>query len=183
MEKTMNARKTLLAGLLAASGLMLAVPAVQAQPYGGYGPGMGMGMGMGPGGQGGYGPMHGMRGGGRGFGELGEMRGLWRLDLTDAQRDQMFKIRHEAAPALREKMEAARKARLELRQIAGSQNYDSARARQLADTQAKAMADATFLRTEMMNKIVAVLTPEQRTKLNELRDQRGPWGGPRGPRS
>jgi Spy/CpxP family protein refolding chaperone len=34
----------------------------------------------------------------------------------------------------------------------------------------------------MMNKIVAVLTPEQRTKLNELRDQRGPWG-PRGPRS
>lgn len=167
----MKARTPILATLLVASSLALALPA-HAHRGDGFGPGMGPGYGQG------FGPgamMGGMRGG-PGMGGFGGMRGMAALDLTDAQRDQIFKIRHEQAPALREKMEAAHKARLELHGLAGSANYDSAKARQLADAQAKAMADATLLRTEMMNKMSAVLTPEQRAKWQELQAQRGPRG-------
>jgi periplasmic protein CpxP/Spy len=117
----------------------------------------------------GYGPM-------RGNPESHRMMGLRALDLTEAQRDQVFKLRHEQAPALREKMQAARKAHGELRALATATTFDGARARELADAQAKAMAEAALLRAETMNRMMAVLTPEQRATLDELRAQRGPRG-------
>lgn len=153
-----------LAGLLAASSLALAIPAaVQAQP-GGHGEREGM---------------HQMRGGHEGFErggfERGGMRFLRHLDLTEAQRDQAFKIFHEQAPALRDRMKAARTAQQELRKAALSLNFDAARARELADTAAKAHADVALMRAEGMSKLVALLTPEQRAKLEEARErgQRG----------
>lgn len=77
---------------------------------GGYGPGYGMGPGMMGGGGGGYGPGYGMgpgmMGGGTGPGMMGGgmmgggmmgggMGGLWRLDLTDTQRQQVLKVQDE----------------------------------------------------------------------------------------
>lgn len=117
----------------------------------------------------GYGPMGGKS-------ESHRMMGLRGLDLTEAQREQVFKLRHEQAPALREKREAVRKAQQALRELATAPTFDSARARELADAQGKAMADAALLRAETMNRMVAVLTPEQRAKLDELRAQRGHRG-------
>lgn len=139
------------AALLAAGSLALAAPAVQAQPAD---------------------PMHQVRGGHQH--ERGEgMRFMRRLDLTDAQRDQVKNIFQEQAPAVRERMEAARKAQQELRSMALSPNFDSARARDLADTAAKAQADAAVLRAEGMSKVYALLTPEQRQKLEERRERHG----------
>src|SRR5688572_6531299 len=85
---------------------------------------------------------HDMRGGGE--------RWLRGLNLTEAQRDQVFKIFHEQAPVLREHAKAAR-------------------ARALADAQAKAMAEASFLRADAMSRVVQILTPEQREKLQQRR--------------
>jgi Spy/CpxP family protein refolding chaperone len=107
---------------------------------------------------------HEMRGGG-----MGMLRGL---DLTEAQRDQIFKLRHEQAPAARERMKAARAAQDALRQAARDPNADSARIRQLADAVGKAHADAAVARVDSERRILAVLTPEQRAKLEQARERR-----------
>ena len=99
----------------------------------------------------------------------GGERWLRRLDLTEAQRDQVFNIFHEQAPVMREHAKAVREASRELRAAATAPNFDRARARTLADAQAKAMAEMAFLRADAMSRVVAILTPEQREKLGELR--------------
>ena len=102
-------------------------------------------------------------------GRHGEMRGLRALDLSEAQRDQIFRIRHEQAPAARERMKAARAAHEALRQAARDPNADGARIRSLADAVGKAHADAAVARVETQRRILAVLTPEQRQKINGVR--------------
>ncbi|HEX6267314.1 MAG TPA: Spy/CpxP family protein refolding chaperone [Burkholderiales bacterium] len=135
-----------LAGLLAAGSLALAIPAAAyAHPSGGQ-------------------QRHEMRGG---------ARMLHKLDLTEAQREQARKIFQEQAPTMRERMEAARTAQRELRAMAMSPGFDSARARDLADTAARAQADAAVIRAESMSKVFALLTPEQRAKVEEARERRG----------
>jgi periplasmic protein CpxP/Spy len=149
-----------LASLLIAGSLALALPsAAQANQRG---PGGAM-------------QMHEMRGGHGGF-QSGGMHFLRRLDLTEAQRDQVFKIFHEQAPAMRERMKAARSAREELRKATAAPSFDSAQVRQLADAVGKAYADAAYARAETMSRVVALLTPEQRAKLEEMRS-RGPRRG------
>lgn len=101
----------------------------------------------------------------RGGGE----RWLRGLDLTEAQRDQVFKIFYEQEPVLREHAKAAREASRELHAAATSPNFDRARARALADTQAKAMAEMALLRADAMSRVAAILTPEQREKLQQRR--------------
>jgi protein CpxP len=115
---------------------------------------------------------HGMHQGGHG----GGARMLRNLDLSEAQRDQIFKIRHEQAPAARERMKAARAAQSALRQAARDPNADSARIRQLADAVGRTHADAAVARVETQRKVLAVLTPEQRSKLEQSRQQRGQRG-------
>lgn len=134
-----------LAALLAAGSLALAVPSVQAHS--------------------GDGPRAEMRGGG--------MRMLHGLDLTQEQRDQVFKIFHEQTPAMRERMQTAREAQQALRKAALSSNFDAAQARQLADAAGKAHAEMALLRAEGLSKVIAILTPEQRAKLEERGERRG----------
>lgn len=139
-----------LASLLVAGSLAFAAPAaVQAHPGGGFG----------------------------GEPRAG-MQSLRRLDLSEAQRDQIFKLFHDQAPAMRERIKTVRSAQEELRMAASAPSFDSARVRQLADAAGKAHADAAYARAEMMSKVAALLTPEQRAKLNEIRS-RGPRRGHR----
>ncbi|MCZ7565832.1 MAG: Spy/CpxP family protein refolding chaperone [Burkholderiales bacterium] len=148
----MLSRKSILAAALAASlaGLAVAAPAL-ARPHGGDAPWAE--------GRGGHRADHGGR-----F--------LRELDLSDAQRDRMFEIRHAARPAMREKMNALRANRSALREAATANDYDAARIRTLADEGAKLQADLTVMRVETEQKALAVLTPEQRAKLEQLRAER-----------
>ncbi len=151
-------RNPVLASLLAASSLAFGIPDAQAQPFE-HARAM---------------QAHQMRGGME-RGGMGMLRGL---DLSEAQRDQMFKIFHDQAPAMRERMKAARAARDELRKATLAPSFDGARVRQAADAVGKAHADAAYARAETMSRALAVLTPEQRSKLEQRREQ-----GRRGPRS
>jgi len=99
------------------------------------------------------------------------------LDLTEAQRDQIFRIRHEQAPAARERTKAARAAQQALRKAATDPNANSTQIRQLADAVGKTHADAAVARVETQRKVLAVLTPEQRSKLEQMRQQRGQHRG------
>jgi protein CpxP len=104
----------------------------------------------------------------------GGMHGGWvrHLGLTEAQRDQIFKIRHDQAPEMRERMKAVRRAHEELRQSAKATPFDRDRAHQLADAEAKAVAQIAFMRVETMSRIRAVLTDAQRAKLDAGRQGR-----------
>ena len=95
---------------------------------------------------------------------------LRHLGLSEAQQDQIFKIYHDQAPEMRERMKAARRAHQELRQSAKAMPFDRDRARQLADTEAKAVAQIAFMRVETMSRVRAVLTEDQRAKLDAGRD-------------
>src|SRR3989442_10690109 len=66
------------------------------------------------------------------------MMQLRALNLSEAQQDQVFKIFHEQAPAMREQMKQVRRARAELRQGAPPPRFDEGRAPQIPDTHAKA---------------------------------------------
>ena len=131
---------------------------------------------------GGHGPEHGrmhhhMRGGGAD----GEMRhGLHALNLSEAQRDQIFKIHHDQAPAFREQMKKVRASREQLQTLARADRLDDAAVRRAADTQAKAISDLAVMRVQTASRVRAVLTPEQKTRLDQMREQRrqGPKPAP-----
>ena len=112
-----------------------------------------------------------MHGGGH-HGGGGEMRGLRSLNLTEAQRDQIFKIHHDQAPAFRDQMKKVRASREELDKLARADKFDQAAVRRAADTQAKALSDMAVMRVQTQNQVRAVLTPEQKAKLDQMRQER-----------
>ena len=149
-------RLTLAACAIGAGLALLHAPQTAAQPLGPAGDGL----------VGGPGAMGGHHGGPRMGG--GMMRALRGLDLSEAQRDAVFEIMHGQAPAMRERMKALRKARLELRALAQSADFDAARARARADAVGRAMADLALARAESGSRIYKLLTPEQRARLARM---------------
>lgn len=116
----------------------------------------------------------------RGLPEAGMMPGmplppfLHGLDLSETQRDAIFAILHADAPAVRDRMKAAHKAHEALRDLSLSGKYDETKAKELAETAADNMAVLSLLRSRSESRIYALLTPEQRKQVNELKDQFGP---------
>lgn len=134
----------------------------------------------------------GERHGPRGFDRFGgdESGPLLRgLDLSDAQRDRIFELRHAQEPRQREQMKQLRASREALQALARSASFDAAQAQTLADQHAKAVSAMALTRAEFASKLRALLTPEQRKTLDErrarLEEERGAgWrgghgGGPR----
>lgn len=117
---------------------------------------------------GGYGHGHHMRGhhggdemGGYGFGPR-MMRGL---NLSEAQRDKLFELRHGAAPKFREQGKIVREARRDLHALSMSDGYDEAKAKAIAERASTAMAEMAQLRARNANEFWKLLAPEQRQKL------------------
>ena len=102
------------------------------------------------------------------------------VELSEAQDDKVFAILHEEKPYLREQEKAAAKAREALREMSGADKYDDAKAASLAKAAATAMANIALQRVRTEQKLLAVLTPEQR---KNLEGDRGGKDKPRGPRS
>jgi Spy/CpxP family protein refolding chaperone len=86
------------------------------------------------------------------------------LDLSEAQQDQVFAIVHAEAPYLREQSKAAAKAREALHALARADKYDDAKAAALAKDLASAEANIALQHVRTQQKLLAVLTPEQRNK-------------------
>jgi Spy/CpxP family protein refolding chaperone len=123
---------------------------------------------------------HHMRGGEQGGGWMGrqggEERMLRGLHLTEAQRDQVFALRHEQAPKMREQGKVVRDAYRELRTLTMSDGYDDAKAKAISERGAQAIAQMAQLRAHTGNEIYKLLTPEQRQKLAD-RAAHGGEGG------
>lgn len=164
----MNHHKSIVKHFLAASALAFALPmATFANPGfdGGMGIGPGMGMGRGPGG----GMMHDGHHARHG---AGMMPLLHQLDLSEAQQDKVFSIMHAQAPLMREQAKIAHKAHTELRELGFADKFDDAKARSLADAEARAHAEMALLRTRTAQQIFALLTPEQRKQALDLKARR-----------
>ena len=86
------------------------------------------------------------------------------LELSEAQEDKVFTILHAEAPYLREQGKAAAKAHEALRELASADKYDDAKAAALAKEAATAEANIALQRVRTQQKLLAVLTPEQRKK-------------------
>ncbi|KAF7598892.1 MAG: hypothetical protein CGU28_09490 [Candidatus Dactylopiibacterium carminicum] len=93
--------------------------------------------------------------------------GLERLGLSEEQQDKIFAILHAQAPAERSQGKAAQKAREALFTLGRSDATDAQRLRVAADALGKALAEQALLRTNTQLQIRAVLSPEQRTRLEE----------------
>lgn len=91
---------------------------------------------------------------------------LERLQLSADQEDKVFALLHAQAPRQREAGKAAGAARDELRRLVESGRYDAARAKQLAAAHGQAVAEMLLLQAEADAQIRALLTPEQRARLD-----------------
>lgn len=107
-------------------------------------------------------------------GEPPFMRGL---DLTDAQEDKVFAILHAQAPYLREQGKAHEKAERALDDMHDAGKFDDAAAVKLAQASAQAIANITLQHLRTEQKLLAVLTPEQRQKLQDRQPPRAPQRG------
>lgn len=96
-----------------------------------------------------------------------------RLGLTDQQLQAIQQIHQRDAEALKQHRQALRQARAELRRlILGEADEPSIDAKQ-AEVQ-RLMAAEVEMRARHLREITPLLTPEQREKLAELGDRRGP---------
>jgi len=100
----------------------------------------------------------------------GIMQLVRRLDLTDEQSEQI----KETIKTNREKIQAAQKAVAEARKALNEavvEGADEAAIREAATAVGKALGDAAVLRANTTASVKAILTEEQRTKLEELRKE------------
>lgn len=101
------------------------------------------------------------------------------LELSEAQQDKVFAILHAQEPYLRDQGKAAAKAHAGLRELAHGTQYDDAKAASLTQAGAQAMANIMLQHVRTEQKLLAVLTPEQRKQLAD--DHARPQDQPRQP--
>jgi periplasmic protein CpxP/Spy len=97
------------------------------------------------------------------------------LELSDSQQDKLFQLMHNQAPYLREQHRAHEKAMRALHEMGDAEKFDDAAATRLAQAAAQAQANLTLSHIRTHQKVLALLTPEQRKQLEErkARHQRG----------
>lgn len=100
------------------------------------------------------------------------------LNLSEAQRDQIFDLLHAQAPAMREQAKALHKSRMELHRLGMSDEYSEAKAKALAEANAQTMARMGQLQASASHQIYLLLTPEQRKQLEERQARQQPMDMP-----
>lgn len=94
------------------------------------------------------------------------------LDLSDAQQQQvksLFQAQRPAFKALMQQMVSERQ-----QMLAATQNgqFDTAKVQAIANQQGQTMANLIVARQELQSKIYGLLTPEQRTKFDQMQQRR-----------
>lgn len=103
------------------------------------------------------------------------LRFLQGLDLSESQEEKLFQLMHGQAPYVHEQQVAHDKAMRALHEMDRDGKFDDASATRLAQAAAQAQANLTLSRIRTHQKVLALLTPEQRKQLDErkTRLQRG----------
>lgn len=93
------------------------------------------------------------------------------LNLSEAQRDAVFKIVYAQMPLMRDKTKSLHKSEEALRALTLSGQYDDAKAKTLAEAIANDMVQLSLLRAQSEHQIYMLLTPEQRKQAEELKSR------------
>lgn len=102
---------------------------------------------------------------------------IWRdLNLTEAQRDEFFRIRHDQAPALRQHYKEVRQAKRKVAELARAEKFDEDAAAKATAELGKAQAQIALMQARSRAQMMAVLTPEQREMLNKKKTERAERG-------
>ena len=93
---------------------------------------------------------------------------LWKkLNLTDAQKKEMFSIRLDARAKVKPLVQKLKEGREQLRALPKGQ-FDEAKVRAVAKGQADIITELIVEKQRMISRFYAVLTPEQRTKVEQM---------------
>ena|SRR5690348_5473869 len=94
------------------------------------------------------------------------------LDLNDAQQQQVKSLVEAQRPAMKGLMQQMASQRAQL--LAATQNgqFDAAKVQAIANQQGQTMANLIVVRQELQSKIYTLLTPEQRTKFDQMQQRR-----------
>src|SRR5882672_6378134 len=117
--------------------------------------------------------MHGRGPGGFGHGDMLEHMAR-ELNLTDAQKEQVKTIMESAetsAEGIHAKLEEVHK---QIDAATANGQFDEAQVRTLANQKAQLEADMMVEHLRAKSKVFAILTPEQRTKAEEMHKRMGP---------
>lgn len=98
-------------------------------------------------------------------------RMMEKLDMDQTQRDNVSTIVEEHRDKMKEQRQSMRDLHRQLHRITVEDNYDEAKARQLADRKARLSADMTVERTRMIHKIYRQMNAEQQEKFRTLRNR------------
>lgn len=112
------------------------------------------------------GKWRGHRGGGRGMGRI-----MGQLNLTDDQKSQIKQIHQSNREALRPIKQQIRAKRQEIRESKAGGTFDQALVGQKMAEIAALQTQLEAAQFKIHQETMAVLTPEQRTKLEQLREQ------------
>lgn len=109
---------------------------------------------------------------GRGFGA--RMFGLnaHYLELTDAQQAQMKDILTKEKPTIRPLFQQLAQGRQQMSQLEQAARFDEATVRTLATQQSQTMTELMVQKARIKSELLAVLTPDQKTKLAQREARR-----------
>lgn len=96
---------------------------------------------------------------------------LKNLNLTKEQKGKIESLVKNEVQVMRDKIKLMRKARLDIRHISMSTQYEESKVKSLSESSAKEMAEMTELHARTDNQIYQLLTPEQRKQMEEQRAQ------------
>lgn len=96
---------------------------------------------------------------------------LWKkLNLSEAQKKEIKAIREQERPEMRPLIKELKDAHKRLVDLRKTGRFDVVKVRAIAEEQAKTLTNVIVDRERTLYKIRAVLTPEQRTKLDQMRE-------------
>lgn len=95
---------------------------------------------------------------------------LKKLHLTDAQKAQVKTIMSEERPKIQALFKQLKAGRDQFDPLIKSGTFDEAKVRSIAKGQADTLVDLIVARERIKSRIYAILTPEQRTKAEKLRE-------------
>jgi Spy/CpxP family protein refolding chaperone len=94
-----------------------------------------------------------------------------KLNLTDAQKKEMFSIRLEERAKMKPLVQKLKAVREQLRALPKSGLFDEAKVRPIAKGQADTIIELIVAKERMKSRMYAVLTPEQRAKAEQMREK------------
>lgn len=94
------------------------------------------------------------------------------LDLTDAQQQQVKSLVEGQRPALKGLLQQMASQRAQMLSATRNGQFDQARVQELANQQGQTLANLIVARQELQSQIYNLLTPEQRTKFDQMQQRR-----------